>query len=251
MKTLVLIPTYNERDNLRLLVDKILSLSNNIYILIIDDNSPDGTGKVADELARQFKNIFVLHREKKEGLGRAYVDGFKYALKTDADYIIQMDSDLSHNPTYIPEFLRKIQDYDVVIGSRFIPLEIPGPDRKAKFLTGFVKARAGIVNWPLYRLILTRGANLYLRICSGLNLSDYTSGFKCFKRSIIERLPLGRIKSSSYAFQFEINYLCYKNGFKIGEIPIIFYNRKRGASKIPLWKTVWDTFTIVWKLKWS
>lgn len=251
MKTLVLIPTYNERDNLRPLVDKILSLSNNIYILIIDDNSPDGTGKVADELARQFKNIFVLHREKKEGLGRAYVDGFKYALKTDADYIIQMDSDLSHNPTYIPEFLRKIQDYDVVIGSRFIPLEILGFGRKTKFLTGFIKTRAGIVNWPLYRLILTRGAHLYLRISSGLNLTDYTSGFKCFKRAVIKKLMLGRIKSSSYAFQFEINYLCYKNGFKIGEIPIIFYNRKRGASKIPVLKTVWDTLTIVWKLRWT
>jgi dolichol-phosphate mannosyltransferase len=162
MKTLVLIPTYNERDNLRLLVDKILSLSNDIYILIIDDNSPDGTGKVADELTRQFKRIFVLHREKKERLARAYVDGFKYALNTDADYIVQMDSDLSHNPIYILEFLRKIQDYDVVIGSRFID------------------SQAGIINWPLYRLILTRGANLYLRICSGLNLTDYTSGFKWF-----------------------------------------------------------------------
>lgn len=232
MSTVIIIPTYNEKDNIENLTKEILSLKVDVRILIIDDNSPDGTGKIADTLAASDDRIMVLHRKTKEGLGKAYLEGFRYVIKnTDAEYIMEMDADFSHDPKYIPKFLEEIKDADLVIGSRFY------------------QGRINIVNWPLSRLIFSYGASLYVRLFSRLSLSDPTGGYKCFRRRVIEAILKAGIVSNGYAFQIEVNYICRKMGFVIKEIPIIFYDRDKGSSKMRAIRTIWDAVMIVWLLK--
>jgi dolichol-phosphate mannosyltransferase len=232
MSTLVIIPTYNEAANITALVKSIFALGLDIRVLIVDDNSPDGTGNLADKLATDNPRILVLHRPKKEGLGRAYLDGFRYAVdKTGCDFIMEMDADFSHDPQAIPVFLDKIKTCDVVVGSRFY------------------KGRVSIVNWPLTRLIMSYGASVYVRLFSRLRLYDPTSGFKCFRRRCIESILRNRVISDGYAFQIEVNYMCAKMGFVIEEVPIVFYDRSKGSSKMRTFRTVLDAMSVVWLLK--
>jgi dolichol-phosphate mannosyltransferase len=232
MTSLIIIPTYNEKDNLENLAGRIFAACPDMKILIVDDNSPDGTGEAADKMAAADKRMHVLHRAKKEGIGKAYLDGFRYAVKnTDAYYIMTMDADSSHDPAHIPAFLEKIKNCDVVIGSRYCG------------------GRISIVNWPLSRLILSYGASVYVRLCARLSLRDPTSGFRCFRRYVVDSLLENKIISDSYSFLIEINYVCGKLGYKIEETPIIFYERDRGLSKMCALSAALDAVLIVWKVK--
>jgi dolichol-phosphate mannosyltransferase len=229
LKTIVVVPTYNEKDNLEKLTREILVQDDCLYVVIVDDNSPDGTGVIADRLASENDHIHVLHRKEKLGLGSAYRDGFKYALDQGADYLIEMDADFSHDPANISCFLDKIKDADLVIGSRY--------------LNG-----VSVVNWPIRRLILSYLANVYTRFVTGLRISDCTSGFKCFRRNVIESINLDTIKSDGYSFQIEMKYRCMEKGFTAAEIPIIFIDRHSGTSKMSK-KIVHEAITMVWKLR--
>ncbi len=225
-------PTYNEKDNLERLVKNIFALGLDIKILIVDDNSPDGTGILADKMAMSDSRISVLHRAKKDGLGKAYLDGFGYAIKNiDADYIMEMDADLSHDPIFIPKFIEGMKECDVIVGSRFC------------------QGRISITNWSLIRLAFSYSASIYVRLFTRLNMTDPTSGFKCFKRYVIESILTSDIVSSGYAFQIEVNYICKEMGFKIKELPIIFYGRDKGLSKMRTFNTILDAIAIVWILK--
>lgn len=228
MKSMVIIPTYNEKTGIKKLIEELLSLDSDIQILVVDDNSPDGTGKLVEEMAQKCNRIHIIHRENKLGLGSAYIEGFRYALNTDVKYIFEMDGDLSHDPKYIPYFLDKIKEYDVVIGSRYI--------------NGI-----SVVDWPMSRLILSYFANLFTKTLSGLKVKDSTSGFKCFRREALEGINFAKIKSNGYAFQIEVNYICQQNKYRIAEIPIIFYGRYSGTSKMDR-KIVIEAFFMVWKL---
>lgn len=229
MKTLIIIPTYNERDNIKNLIPLIKKVNKKIHILIVDDNSSDGTVTVINGFKRRDKTINLLKRHYKSGLGKAYVDGFKYALAKKYDLIFEMDADFSHDPRYIPEFLKEIKDNDLVIGSRYIN-------------------GVSVVNWPIRRLILSQFANFYARFITGLPLSDCTSGYKCFKRKVIESIDLDKIHSDGYAFQIEMHYRAWKKGFKIKEIPIIFVDRHSGTSKMSR-KVMFEAAIVVWKLR--
>ena len=229
MKAIVVIPTYNERDNIVRLSREILKQHPSLHILFVDDNSPDGTGIIADELAAADDRITVIHRPGKLGLGSAYITGFKTALKTDADYIIEMDADFSHDPGVLPVFLETITGCDLVVGSRY--------------LNG-----VSVVNWPIRRLILSYFASVYTRFVTGLKIMDCTSGFKCFRRSTLEAMNLDNVKSDGYSFQIEMNYLCMEKGLNIVEVPIIFIDRHAGSSKMSR-KIVREAILMVWKLK--
>ncbi|HUV35695.1 MAG TPA: polyprenol monophosphomannose synthase [Patescibacteria group bacterium] len=230
MEALIVVPTYNEKENVRELCDAVLSLGDGIGMLIVDDNSPDGTGDIVDAIAEENDRIHVIHREGKLGLGSAYITGFKWALaNTAAKFIFEMDADFSHNPASIPVFLDAIRDHDLIVGSRY--------------LNGIT-----VINWPLSRLILSCGANIYTRIVTGLPLKDSTGGFKCFRREVLEQLPLDTIRSDGYSFQIEMNFFCWKKGFRIKEIPIIFEDRRVGVSKMSR-KIVWEAAFMVWRLR--
>jgi dolichol-phosphate mannosyltransferase len=229
LKAMVVIPTYNERDNIELLANEVLAQDEGIEVLVVDDNSPDGTGEIVDRLVAGNSRIHALHRSGKLGLGSAYRDGFRFALDKGADYIVEMDADFSHDPAMLPRFFEKMTDYDLVIGSRY--------------LNG-----VSVVNWPLRRLMLSSFANFYTRLITGLTISDCTGGFKCFRREVLQAIDLSRIKSDGYSFQIEINYRCVENGFRVGEIPIIFIDRRAGASKMSK-KIVREAVFVVWKLK--
>jgi dolichol-phosphate mannosyltransferase len=229
LKAIVVIPTYNERDNIVRLSREILAQHPDLQILFVDDNSPDGTGKLADELAAENERIMVLHRAGKQGLGSAYRAGFKAALAGGADYLIEMDADFSHSPKVLPVFLEAIQHADLVIGSRY--------------LNG-----VSVVNWPIRRLILSVFASVYTRFVTGLRIKDCTSGFKCFRRSVIEAFDLDSVKSDGYSFQIEMNYRCMEKGFRIVEVPIIFIDRHAGTSKMS-GVIVREAVTMVWKLR--
>lgn len=229
MKTVVVIPTYNERDNIEKLVAAVLSQNNSVHVLIVDDSSPDGTGELVDRMARDDDRVRVLHRPGKLGLGSAYREGFRFALDHGADCIMEMDADFSHDPELLPRFLEKMQDFDLVIGSRY--------------LNG-----VSVVNWPLRRLMLSYFANVYTRVITGLEISDCTSGFKCFRRKVLESIDLARVKSDGYSFQIEMNYRCVEKGFRVGEIPIIFIDRHAGTSKMSK-RIVREAVIMVWKLK--
>ena len=230
MEALIVVPTYNEKENVRELCDAVLSLGDGIGMLIVDDNSPDGTGDIVDAIAEENDRIHVIHREGKLGLGSAYITGFKWALaNTAAKFIFEMDADFSHNPASIPVFLEAIRDHDLIVGSRY--------------LNGIT-----VINWPLSRLILSCGANIYTRIVTGLPLKDSTGGFKCFRREVLEQLPLDTIRSDGYSFQIEMNFFCWKKGFRIKEIPIIFEDRRVGVSKMSR-KIVWEAAFMVWRLR--
>lgn len=229
MKTIVVIPTYNEKDNVTRLAGTVLAQHADIQILFVDDNSPDGTGKIIDGLVSGNDRIHVLHRVGKLGLGSAYREGFKAALSMGADYIIEMDADFSHDPEVLPVFISAAQNSDLVIGSRY--------------LNG-----VSVVNWPIRRLILSYFASVYTRWVTGLQLRDCTSGFKCFRRSALESLDLGKVRSDGYSFQIEMNYRCMEKGLKITEIPIIFIDRHAGSSKMSR-KIVREAVLMVWKLR--
>jgi dolichol-phosphate mannosyltransferase len=229
LKAFVVIPTYNERDNIVRLAEEVLAQHPSLQILFVDDNSPDGTGSIADELAAQNGKIRVIHRAGKMGLGSAYCDGFRAVLEMGADYLIEMDADFSHDPTVLPVFLETIQGCDLVIGSRY--------------LNG-----VSVVNWPIRRLMLSVFASLYTRMITGLPVMDCTSGFKCFRRSTIEAIDLDTVGSDGYSFQIEMNYRCMEKGLKIVEVPIIFIDRHAGSSKMSK-KIVREAVFLVWKLK--
>lgn len=229
MKITVVVPTYNERDNIETLAGLILSQDERVDILFVDDNSPDGTGDIADRLASSNSRVKVLHRAGKLGLGSAYREGFRIALDNGADYIVEMDADFSHDPVMLPMFIEKMSEYDLVIGSRYIN-------------------GVSVVNWPIRRLILSYCASVYTRLITGLRLSDCTGGFKCFSRKVLESLDLESIKSDGYSFQIEMNYRCHERGFRIGEIPIIFVDRHAGTSKMSK-QIVREAVLMVWKLK--
>ena len=214
MNTLVVVPTYNERDNLPLLVPAVLAHPG-FRMLVVDDGSPDGTGQIADSLAQQYPGrIEVMHRTGQRGLGRSYVDGLKRALQTDATLICQMDADLSHNPEYLPSLVAAATaEFDVVIGSRY--------------LNG-----VSVVNWPLHRIFLSTFANRYIKAVTGLSPSDCTSGFRCWRREALEKLPLDSVVSDGYAFLIEMLHEASRSGARIGEVPIIFVERRQGQSKI-------------------
>ena len=229
MKTVVVVPTYNERDNIARLASQVLAQDEGIELLVVDDNSPDGTGELVDQLAAADPRVHVLHRSGKLGLGSAYREGFRVALQMGADYIFEMDADFSHDPTMIPLFLDKIKECDVVIGSRYLH-------------------GVSVVNWPIRRLILSYAANVYTRIITGLQISDCTGGFKCFRRRVLETIDLGKIRSDGYSFQIEMNFRCVERGFQVGEVPIIFIDRHAGSSKMSK-KIVREAVVMVWKLK--
>lgn len=229
MKAVVVIPTYNEHENIEKLATEVLSKDNSIHILIVDDNSPDGTGELADRMAAADDRIHVLHRKGKLGLGSAYREGFRLAIDQGADYIVEMDADFSHDPAILPRFFEKMSEYDLVIGSRY--------------LNG-----VSVVNWPLRRLMLSYFASVYTRVITGLRISDCTSGFKCFNRKVLEAIDLNLIRSDGYSFQIEMNYRCVEKGFRVGEVPIIFIDRHAGSSKMSK-KIVREAVIMVWKLK--
>ena len=228
-RALVVVPTYNERTNIPLLVPAILLQDPRLEVLVVDDNSPDGTGQLADDLARADSRVHVLHRPVKAGLGKAYLAGFRWALDHGYDYVFEMDADFSHDPKFLPEFLRAIEDADLVIGSRY-------------------KAGVNVINWPMSRLLLSIGANQYARIVTGLPLDDSTGGFKCFRRRVLESIALDRVKSNGYSFQIEMSFLAWKKGFRLREIPIVFTDRVEGQSKMSK-KIVREAIWMVWWLR--
>ncbi|MDX6574064.1 MAG: dolichol-phosphate mannosyltransferase [Blastocatellia bacterium] len=216
MRCLIVLPTYNEIENLRGIIAGIQQNAPAADIVVVDDESEDGTGALADELSRQQpQKIFVIHRPRKDGLGRAYVAGFKFALARDYEVVMQMDADFSHDPSYLPQFLEQIRDHDLVLGSRYV--------------NGI-----SVVNWDLKRLILSRAATGYVRFITRLPLTDATSGFKCWRREVLEAIDLEKIFSSGYLFQVEMSYRTYQRKFRIAEIPIIFVERRLGRSKMDL-----------------
>ena len=228
-RVLVVIPTYNERENLTELLRQIFAQGLPLEVLIIDDNSPDGTGAVADGLAQADPRVHVMHRAAKMGLGSAYVAGFRYALERDYDAVFEMDADFSHNPESLPVFLRELESADLVVGSRY--------------LHGVT-----VVNWPLKRLVLSYGANVYSRVITGIPIKDLTGGFKCFRRLVLESVDLSRVRSDGYGFQIEMNYKAWRKGFRIKEIPIMFVDRRAGESKMNR-RIVWEAAWMVWRLR--
>lgn len=214
MKTTVIIPTYNERENLADLVGQILDLDIGAHVIVVDDNSPDGTGELADELAARNGRIQVIHRPGKLGLGTAYVAGFKQALAEDADRVVTMDADFSHNPRYISALVALTEKYHVGIGSRYVP-------------GGGVTA-----NWGRHRRLLSWGGNHFARLMLGLKVNDCTAGFRCYRREVLQNIDLDHIFSNGYSFLIEMIYKCQQLGYVFGETPILFENRHRGDSKI-------------------
>ncbi len=228
VESLIIIPTYNERENVGEVIQRVLSVVEDLDVLVIDDNSPDETGDFVKELQVAEPRLHLIQREGKLGLGTAYIEGFRFALKHNYRFIFEMDADLSHNPNEIPNFLQAIKDADLVIGSRYID-------------------GVNVVNWPLRRLLLSYGASIYTRIITRLRLRDTTSGFKCFRREVLESINLNEIKSGGYAFQIEMNWIVWMDGFRIKEIPIVFVDRTVGKSKMSR-SIVREAVLIVWKL---
>lgn len=211
-RALVLLPTYNERDNIERIVPQVLAVDPRVELLVIDDDSPDGTGEIADKLAATEPRIKVLHRAVKEGLGRAYIAGFRYGIEHGYDYIFEMDADFSHQPKYIADHLRNIENCDISLGSRYVK-------------------GGGVENWPKSRWFISYYANVYSRVVTGLKVKDATGGFKCFRRQVLESLELDRIRSNGYSFQIEVSFRAWLKGFRICEIPIVFVEREAGDSK--------------------
>ena len=213
MNTIIVTPTYNERKNIEELLNTIFTIDSNYHVLVVDDNSPDDTGTIVKELQSNYSNLHLLSRVKKEGLGSAYVAGFKYALKGNYDKIVQMDADMSHDPKDVVSLISELDNSDVVIGSRYI-------------------SGINVVNWPIRRLIISYGANIYTRLVTGLPVKDATGGFKCWKREVLESLDLDNVRSQGYSFQIEMTYRAWLQNFKIKEVPIIFVDRTIGESKM-------------------
>lgn len=229
MKILIVIPTYNECDNIERLLGRILNVDPGIEVLVVDDNSPDGTGQLVESLTKNYPRVHLLKRPGKQGLGPAYIAGFRWGLARDYQFFMEMDADLSHRPRYIPRFLEHIKNFDVVIGSRWV-------------------RGGGIANWPLTRVLLSRMASLYSRLILGIPVNDLTAGFICYRRAVLERLPLDQLHSDGYSFQIEMKYRAWKMGFKLFEFPIWFTDRKAGDSKISK-RIVIEALKIVWLLR--
>ncbi len=229
MKSIIVIPTYNEIENIEHLINEVLTKVDGIHVLVVDDNSPDGTAAQVKKMMLENKCIHLLERPGKMGLGTAYCDGFRYALKNDFEAIFEMDADVSHDPNELPRFLEALKENDLVIGSRYI--------------TG-----VNVINWPLSRLILSYGANMYSRIITGMPIMDATGGFKCFRASKLREIDLDSVKTNGYGFQIEMNYRMWINGARIKEIPIIFVDRRSGVSKMNK-GIIYEAIFLVWKLK--
>ena len=228
-RALVVIPTYNERVNLPVIVPQVLEQDARLEVLVVDDNSPDGTGRLADELAEGNSRVHVLHRPNKEGLGRAYLAGFRWALACDFDLVLEMDADRSHDPKYLPALLAATQEAEVVIGSRY-------------------KNGVNVINWPMSRLLLSYFANKYAHWVTGLPLSDATGGFKCFRSVVLRSIDLDAVRSNGYAFQIEMSFRAWKKGFRLTEVPIVFTDRVEGQSKMSK-KIVREAVWMVWWLR--
>jgi dolichol-phosphate mannosyltransferase len=227
---LVITPTYNERENLPRLIPAILQRDARLDLLIVDDASPDGSGELADLMATENPRLHVLHRPAKLGLGTAYIAGFKWGIERGYDWLFEMDADFSHDPAHLPQFMEAIENADVVLGSRYL------------------EGRVTVVNWPIARLLLSYFANVYARVVTGLPVADSTSGFKAFRREVLEAIPLDRVESEGYAFQIEITMRAWRKGFEIVEVPIVFVDRTSGQSKMSrriIREAVWK----VWKLR--
>jgi dolichol-phosphate mannosyltransferase len=229
MNVNVVIPTYNEAENIARLAERIINLYPSFHIIIVDDNSPDGTGEIADMLADKYTNISVIHRPEKAGLGTAYVAGFKKALDQGADLIFEMDADFSHDPRYIQDFMEASREADFVIGSRYIQ-------------------GVRVEGWKFRRLLLSKLANIYVSYIMVKPVWDFTAGYRCYRRQVLESINLDNIRSDGYAFQIELTYLAFKHGFKVREIPIVFREREKGSSKISR-KVVWEAFWITLKCR--
>jgi len=230
-KALVIIPTYNEKENIARIIPAILAQDPSLEVLVVDDGSPDATGAIVDGMAAANPRVHAVHRAGKLGLGTAYIAGFKWALERDYAFIFEMDADFSHSPERIPDFLRAIQTADLVLGSRYLNGQI------------------NVVNWPMSRLFLSYSANIYARAITGLQLFDATGGFKCFRREVLEAIDLDDVRSNGYAFQIEMSFRAWKKGFRLVEIPIVFVDRTQGSSKMS--KTiVREAVWMVWRLRW-
>lgn len=227
---LIITPTYNERDNIPRLVPLVLAQDARLDILIIDDHSPDGTGDLADALAADEPRVHVLHRAGKLGLGTAYIDGFRWGIERGYDWLFEMDADFSHDPAHLPEFINALEEFDVVLGSRYLG------------------GRVTVVNWPVARLLLSYFANVYARAITGVPMADLTSGYKAFRREVLEAVQLERVESEGYAFQIEMTTRAWKRGYRIGEIPIVFVDRTSGDSKMSK-KIIREAVWKVWKLR--
>jgi dolichol-phosphate mannosyltransferase len=230
MRGLVIIPTYNERDNIQRIVPMALDQDERLDVLVIDDGSPDGTGQLADELAASNPRVHVLHRAGKLGLGTAYLAGFRWGIEQGYDWMFEMDADFSHDPAHLPAFIEALSQYDLVLGSRYL------------------EGRVTVINWPMTRLILSYGANVYARMVTGLPVADATGGFKAFRRTVLESLDLTRVESEGYAFQIEMSFRAWKKGFRLAEIPIVFVDRTLGESKMSK-KIIREAVWKVWKLR--
>jgi dolichol-phosphate mannosyltransferase len=228
-RSLIIIPTYNEKDNVSKIIPEILAQDEGFNVLIVDDNSPDGTAALVKEMQKNNDRIHIIERPSKQGLGTAYVAGFKYALTHGYEYVFEMDADFSHDPKALPLLLAKAGECDLVIGSRYI-------------------SGVNVVNWPMSRLILSYSANLYTRLITGLPVRDATAGFKCYRRIVLENLDLDSIKSNGYSFQIETNFMAWRKGFKICEVPIVFVDRRAGTSKMSK-HIIYEAAWMVWKLK--
>ncbi len=228
LRKLIIIPTYDEKDNVCPITQAVHQHCPDADILFIDDNSPDGTGKVLDELAAKESRVHVMHREAKNGLGRAYIAGFKWAIEQEYDLIFEMDADFSHDPVELPQFVKAAETADLILGSRYV--------------NGI-----RITNWPLRRLMLSKGAATYVRLITGIPVTDPTGGFKCFRRAVLESIPLDNVISNGYSFQVEMTHLAWMRGFRIGEVPITFEDRRSGYSKMSgdIFK---EALWLVWKL---
>ncbi len=227
--TLICVPTYNEAGNLEAISRAILELNPDVHILVIDDNSPDGTGRIADELSEQDPRIFVLHRTEKEGLGKAYIAGFRWALARDYERVVEMDADFSHRPEDLVEILTQLNHFDVVIGSRYV-------------------AGGATENWGLFRRLLSRGGGFYARLLLGLDIRDLTAGFVGWRREVLETLALDDVEASGYVFQIELKYRAHRKGFRILEVPIIFPDRVVGDSKMTP-DIALEALTSLWKIR--
>jgi dolichol-phosphate mannosyltransferase len=230
-RALVIIPTYNERENIRRIIDSVLKQDGRLEVLIVDDGSPDGTGQIVAELVALDPRVHLLERAKKMGLGTAYIAGFRWALEREYDYVLEMDADFSHDPAHLKQFLNAIETNDLVLGSRY------------------QQGRVTVVNWPISRLILSYSANLYARAVTGLPVWDATGGFKCFRRSVLQAIDLDSVRSNGYGFQIEVSYLAWRKHFRIVEIPIVFHDRTEGQSKMSR-KIVFEAIWMVWRLRW-
>jgi len=232
MKTMIIIPTYNEKENITRLIPEVLVQDDNIEIMVVDDNSPDGTGDLVEWISRDNARVHLMRRPGKLGLGTAYISGFREALtRPDIECVFEMDADFSHQPKYIPEFLKAVRSADVVLGSRYVP-------------------GGGVRNWGLIRKVLSRGGSIFSRFMLGLPAYDCTGGFRCYRRQVLEALDFERINSEGFGFQVEMLHECNKKGFRIKEIPIVFPDREKGTSKISK-KIVFEAFFLVCRLRFS